>query len=458
MDTSIVSNKIAKINLNSVLIFPDEVLFREFDGLVLAISPITGNWLVLENNTSLLILKDLIAGKSVGDVARKLEDDYSREMFNSVLAQIFGRNFASLDCSPVPVGENDSRLSAYFYLTNACNLECVHCYMRSGKAQKGELSSEKWIALIDEFSRLGGVSITFTGGEVLAKKGWLSILRAAFDNKISSTVLTNGTLWSANDIYNASSLINEVQVSIDGPNESINSVTRGDGWFAKSLETALKFNELGVRTSVAMTPVIDNIDKFEDDLLDFYERYIDKTGINIRISQKLLKDRLGFSLSFDDQKLYQEKSKKLAHMLYKNSSARAFVISHPSNGVMKNCGLGGLTVSAMGDVYPCNRLDDVAKVGNVYTENLAEIFSRLNKIAEHSNVDYISPCSKCDLRYICGGGCRIDDYSCEGVNGVHSVKFFDHRSNSRLRKNLVDYRCQELMLEKMIEATKYIFL
>ena len=49
-----------------------------------------------------------------------------------------------------------------------------------------------------------------------------------------------------------------------------------------------------------------------------------------------------------------------------------------------------------------------------------------------TDVDSILPCKHCDLRYVCGGGCRIDDYYLLDSKGANSAF-----NNAELEQNTV---------------------
>jgi MoaA/NifB/PqqE/SkfB family radical SAM enzyme len=79
-------------------------------------------------------------------------------------------------------------------ITEACPLRCRHCYADCAAAPKpGELSAERWLAVIDRLIADGVVQVYIEGGEPLAKPGILQIVeRAARD---AMTLLrTHGTL------------------------------------------------------------------------------------------------------------------------------------------------------------------------------------------------------------------------------------------------------------------------
>lgn len=436
--------------------FPQKLKYLPIDEEVIVLSPETANWLVV-NAKDVDLVERLVAGETIGAVAVWARSNERFAAFQVLLAQIISRKFAATDAAPLPL-KDQSVKGAYFYLTNACNLRCSHCYMYSGKAEQGELSVGEWKALVGEFAQNGGTNITFSGGEILAKKGWLGILEYAHQKNISITLLTNGTLWDLEIIKRIAPWLAEVQISVDGPNELINGMTRGGGYFSKALETAKAFNAHGVRTSIAMTPTAETIYLFESGFKDFFSAHIEGSGINVRIGHKLLNGR--------EVKMLDEKAKaqfagitsRLAEAIYPESDARIFLLGHQPNEISHNCGFGGLTISSTGDVYSCNRIADVASLGNVRKSRLADLMLELDAAELYSNVDKIWPCRECDLRYICGGGCRIDDFNLYDESGNQTV--FKKRKldeTTKLKKIKCTENHRSSLLRSIVDAHHYAF-
>ena len=50
-------------------------------------------------------------------------------------------------------------------------------------------------------------------------------------------------------------------------------------------------------------------------------------------------------------------------------------------------------------------------VGNIRINNLDELFTIAQKARLLSDINNLSPCKNCELKYICGGECRIKHFS-----------------------------------------------
>lgn len=78
---------------------------------------------------------------------------------------------------------------------------------------------------------------------------------------------------------------------------------------------------------------------------------------------------------------------------------------------MDNCGYGGITISSTGDIYCCNRIHELKSYANIRNNNFSEIMEMSNRVVNLSNINNLEPCNKCELKYICGGGCRIVNFN-----------------------------------------------
>lgn len=335
---TVFSQRSAFLSTEDCLLFPIHLNYIPVAGKIIVLSSETANWLVL-NDDDVGMFELLVAGNSIGTMMSWAESTGGFERLKSILAQIMARKFASTNERPI---RNIDRLKgAYFYLTNACNLRCSHCYMFSGQPTKDELTVHEWMSIIDEFADCGGEAVTFSGGEILTKQGWFSLIEYAHKKGISSTILTNGTLWTPAIIQNIMPFVAEVQVSVDGPAEYINSHTRGKGAFLKAIETAKMFAEAGVRTSIAMTPTVKTIDFFEEHFLEFFHKYVNGSGINVRISHKLLSGREVSMLMGEKKAEYESIARRLSNIIYPSSELRTFALGHQPNQVRTNCGFWG---------------------------------------------------------------------------------------------------------------------
>ncbi len=95
--------------------------------------------------------------------------------------------------------ENHTRfpLIGQWELTYRCNLKCVMCYtdcFNTPEAIPKELSTEEIFRIMEEIQEAGGLSLTLTGGEPLARRDFPEIYRHAAHLGFLVSIYSNGTL------------------------------------------------------------------------------------------------------------------------------------------------------------------------------------------------------------------------------------------------------------------------
>lgn len=297
----------------------------------------------------------------------------------------------------------------HLHLTNKCNLRCPHCYMRAKDGLDNELSSEEFIKLISDFSDNGGERIVFSGGEISLVNDYLSVLKHSKKLGLYNLVITNGTLWTDDEISEAAAYIDCVQISIDGYDEISNAKIRGKGSFEKSLKCIDSFLNSGVETLLTVTPLYG----FENEIAQYIAfgnkmlaKYNNK-NFYIVFNDNLSKGRVIEPTPSKNEKYYQA-TLQILDGIYPDYSINEFWNTHREAN--QNCGYGKVAVDSDGSFAFCTSVKDVCTVGNVRTMPMQEIIRMANSVAKKTSVNNLIPCRDCDFKYICGGGCRIDHF------------------------------------------------
>ena len=324
--------------------------------------------------------------------------------------------------------------------------------MYSGKPKINELAKEEWFKIIKNAQDNGISAITFTGGEILQYKEWFEIIKFTKECNISVTLLTNGVLWDKEKIEKSKFYIDEVQISLDGTDEELNSIIRGKGNFHKALENVKLFVKAGIKTVIATTPTLDNVKKIEKTYINFARTLINEMqseNLYFKLAQKLITGRKVQALMKDKAKEYATITRKLAHTLYPDSEIRNFINNMEVGTGLKNCGYGGLSISSDGKFFLCNRVEDIEPLAT-NKDDFKNIMQKANYYYQWSSVDNVMPCMSCDIKYICGGGCRIDEYH-----------FAGKQSQIKELELLIKVDCtteyKNSIYEKMINSIKYTY-
>lgn len=432
-----------------VLHFPPKLVYRQCTEGWLVVSPETANWMVLESDDQRDLLERLVEGETIGDVYIEADLKGVEPVYKRLLAAISARRFADVDGMPaISVTQDFDTLN--IYLTNACNLRCSHCFVKAGKAFANELSENEWYDVLENFYSLGGKVVTITGGEPTLRHDFASIVRKASTIGLDVTILTNGILWNDKMIATLAPYISEIQISLDGVDEKMNARIRGEGFFEKIRNTIIAFANAGVHTSVSTTFTLETMDantsyKYQNLIASIKEQC--NAPVHFKLSTKILPGR-DISYTEEQNDRYLSEVNRIQGMVNVVNTFDYFMENHSPNTIIKNCGFGGLSIRADGEVFFCNRILDLDSCGNIRNHSLKYFLQQGKLVYEKTDVNHMNPCKNCYLKYLCGGGCRIDDCNFKG-------KFND--SCGEIRNMTCTPEKKQRLLRKMIDSYMYKF-
>lgn len=407
-----------ELGFGDILHFPSDIHYLTYNGKTMAVAVTNANWLVLPNEQCRDYLERLRTSSTIGEILNSLVGSEEKKQFVKLLSAIMARKFAGLDEAPKPEYVQGYKM-LNIYLTNACNLHCRHCFMKAGKRLKKELAKDEWIRVLKEFRASGGESVTFTGGEPLMNPSFREIIEAAYQEGLQITMLTNGILWTDQLIDELSPKLTEVQISIDGADDASNAKVRAAGIFETVVSNVIRFSNNGIRTSVATTFTNENIDA-ANHYAEFVSKIYEATDKKVifKLTKKILPGR-EMQYTDEENQQYEARIRQIEEQIDNNAQYVNFMEGHTPNLVAENCGFGGLSISADGGVYFCNRVLEICVQGNVNDEPLSEFLRKGERAHHETDVDHVDPCRSCAIRYICGGGCRIDEYDFKGREWQH---------------------------------------
>lgn len=292
-------------------------------------------------------------------------------------------------------------------LTQRCNLTCVHCLRDAGHGLEHELSTQEWLDVIEKFTSKYKTRVCLSGGEPLLHPGALEIIRKAYESGLKVTLFTNGTL--INSLEMAKTLgqyVEKIQMSLDGATPEVNDAIRGLGCFEKVIRAARFLQDTPVIIDISVSVMPQNF----DDLRDNFEKMIERMGpkVNLRISPSMkegrAEDKHVFSKSEGEQKVQE-----LTSDLY--SKRLKGIRKDEKNIVLSSCGYGEtVAITSNGDIYPCNYYEQDNRYGNVRENNLLEVMERIDHDRVAAGVENIEECKRCDLKSVCFGGCRLNNF------------------------------------------------
>ncbi|SHM39705.1 radical SAM/SPASM domain-containing protein [Ruminococcus flavefaciens] len=411
-----------ELELDKVYALPD-FEYIEYNGYCLAIAPELAKWIVLENNEQYEILNMFTEGFDIQTALARFEDN--QEDVIAVLTQLEAKQIETSETRSI---FSNTRL--HLHLTNKCNLHCPHCYMNSGAALSNELTTDEIKMLCDEFKSCGGTDVSLTGGEPTSRMDFLEIAEYISSIGMKVSVFTNGFSWNENMVERFSKLnVEGVQISIDGYDEATNSTIRGKGVFRRALDTIDLFVKKHIYVKIAVTAPYEIIKEHQEEYISFSKALIEKystDAIEINYSyffmpgRELVPDRIS---EIKDE--YYNLVDKVVTSVYGNIEEDAFV-SNLTDCIQDSCGYGGLNVMANGDFYFCDRIPDVNKSGNIRNMPFSRIYELMKIAEEAGKIINFKPCGDCELRFICGGGCRAEHF--QTFTKIEDVKKIDFGS------------------------------
>ncbi|TYB30284.1 MAG: radical SAM protein [Candidatus Mcinerneyibacterium aminivorans] len=318
----------------------------------------------------------------------------------------------------------------YIRLTDQCNLNCIFCFNKDKRKIKKEnnVSEDLLIKAIQEFKKLGGNRVVFTGGEPTICESKLTYLgKTAKNIGLKTSIITNGTLLSKINLNKLILYIDQISISLDSTNnkilrelwgtsrykfEDINDSIKKIDLLAKKLNKKLLITIMPIVTSLNIDGVVDIIKKVSNNIN--YCKYtwsLNKYGkIKCKnVDKKLNVNEEKYSKILIDNydKLYDKKLNSVKATLTKENKIQAF--SKPK----KTTCAPSFFIITNGDVFPCQGFElDEYKLGNINNNSLKEISlsNKFRKLILDLNINNIKKCKKCELRYVCSSYCPAEGY------------------------------------------------
>lgn len=391
--------------LNSKINLPMDISISYVEDKYLVVAPKKGTYIVLDS-IQLEFFRFLIKGHTLRGLLNSKY--YNNEYFpklQDLLIQFEVRKFYE-NYKPI----ENKELSARLYLTNECNLKCIHCYRYMENEENYKLNIFDWRNILKDLRENGIQDVSLSGGEPFIFDGIYDLIDYAVDNfDMNVSVLSNGTEIDYNHISTLKKL-KGVQLSIDGPNEKINDKVRGKGVYCKVMETLDKLFSIGIPLTISMVMFEKFLTDYELSLESFINKINTKynNSIKIRFTTGILPGR---KVNVDKNTYFHhQKLQNFIYEVYKNMYDKNGMIQYKNDFTFlkysTNCGYGNiLTIDQKGKIYACNLT--YYSIGNIHKNSINDIILKLKGLSEAFCVDNLEPCFKCDIRYICGGLCRV---------------------------------------------------
>ncbi len=360
----------------------------------------------------------------------------------------------------------------FWNLTNRCNLNCIHCYNRSGPANgtNNELTTEEALALIDDLAEMGVPLILFTGGEPLLREDIWTLADHARTRGIMTALSTNGTLITPDVAEQIKACgIGYAGISLDGATAQTHNRFRGrPDAFERSIAAFAHCREAGIKCGVRVTLTRENYAELPS-LIDLAEaigasRFClywlvpSGRGIDAYTRLQLSGDEVNDTLTLlyrraeatDPKKMEfltvdspQDAIHLLAAMKRDNAADRAEaeeLVASLKGGC--SAGTRVANIDHQGNVYPCQFAQaEELRIGSVRDRPFSQIWEQTNhpvlSIFRERTPVFTGKCGDCRHISLCGGGCRVRALRLSGdihaedpfcfVYRDHEISPFNHR-------------------------------
>lgn len=318
-------------------------------------------------------------------------------------------------------------------LTHTCNLRCVYCFVREQEA-RGDLvpgqtmAKDTALQAVDEFFPQGTTPrVGFFGGEPLLCWDTLQTVveyAECIDPMSRFSCTTNAVAMNTDKAAFFAERRNRISfiVSLDGSEDRHNAmrpmVLEGNSYEATRRGLSLLVSA-GHQPTLRSTFTSDGLDLVSE--LEHLNNICDQgLGRNVSIEPVSLTEGCAFGaqaitqtqmrelepmfLAAADWFIHRARAGKRARFNHLTKMLERLILKMPH---CSECGAGRgyLTVSPAGQVHACHR--EKSHIGNL-TDSGVTWLEEEREVWRDNHLDVHADCPTCPMRFLCGGGCRLD--------------------------------------------------
>ena len=309
-------------------------------------------------------------------------------------------------------------------LTHRCPLSCPYCANPIQLERAGsELPTETWLRVIDEAAALGVLQIHFSGGEPMARRDLLNLIRRARERDLYSNLITSGVLLdgaAAGRLADAG--LDHVQLSFqDADVAEADRLGGYRGAQAKKLACAGHVRDAGLPLTANFVVHRQNIARLPD-MLALGEG-IGASRIEIAHVQYYgwgLRNRAAL-MPTAEQLDFSNEQVAAARERLRGRVVIDYVVPDYHAERPKAC-MGGwgrqvMNITPAGKVLPCHAAETLTNMrfASIRDHALGDVWASDPAFVAYRGTDWMpEPCRSCHRKEIDWGGCRCQAFALTG--------------------------------------------
>lgn len=277
----------------------------------------------------------------------------------------------------------------HFGISNLCNLNCKHCFVKNKEATY--LNLDRFFMFFDALEEQGLTHIYYTYGEPLINDNIYEISRYIRKKGVFQILMTNGVLIDKSVALKIKkSGINRVMISLDSSVSKNHDANRGKhGAFNAAINAVKLLKENDVNVGIAVTVMENNTNELFE-----IEKMAQSLGIDIisflaernnsQVSLKMSKQYISlFKKAVKENKNYYFHDKRLIDILKKmHLNGEIEKKTYSKYKQLNTCHIKtNLSLAPNGDVYKCNFINN-STLFNINNDSISykKMIDELNKI------------------------------------------------------------------------------
>lgn len=310
-------------------------------------------------------------------------------------------------------------------LTNACNLNCIHCIANAGSKKSNELKKEEIFKVIDEAKENKAFNIGLTGGEPFLREDIFEIIDYVYKSNIPLILTTNGTLLNEGIINRIKEKVSLVRVSLDHFIPAKHDAFRGtEGVFEETVKTLHillryeRFFQTTVLTVISkynfkyILKIIDYLESLEVKSANLFLFAPGGRGLLNKNKLSLGKKKVAQFCNIIEKEIKERKKIKI----HTNNPLMAIVRKEEINSICP-AAISSCFITEEGRVLPCPYFYTLPnKEDNIRYKKLKDIWLKSAYFEEiRKETSLASKCSSCEFKNSCFGGCRAGAFNKYGT-------------------------------------------